>query len=144
MTLRAKFLLALLLISVFLTGASLIVVRRVVSAHVRMQVVQDVHNSVTTFENVQRQREETLVRSADLMADLPIVRALMTTRHAATIQDASTELWQTAGSDLLVLTDASGKMMALQSNSQDLTRDEIQKFADRTKKIRGTTLTDGR
>ena len=127
MTLRAKFLLALLLISVFLTGASLIVVRRVVSGHVRAQVIQDVHNSVTTFENVQRQREENLVRSADLMADLAIVRALMTTHHAATIQDASTEQWQTAGSDLLVLADASGKMMALQSNSWDLQRDEIQK-----------------
>ena len=126
MTLRAKFLLALLLISVFLTGASLIVVRRVVSAHVRAQVVQDVHNSVTTFENVQRQREENLVRSADLMADLSIVRALMTTHHAATIQDASAEQWQTAGSDLLVLTDASGKMMALQSNARDLKRDQIQ------------------
>ncbi len=127
MTLRAKFLLALLLISIFLTGASLVVIRRVVSAHVRYQVIQDVHNSVMTFENVQRQREENLVRSADLMADLPIVRALMTTRHAATIQDASTELWRTAGSDLLVLSDAGGKMMALQSESSDLARDEIQK-----------------
>jgi len=126
-TLRTKFLLALLLISVFLTGASLIVVRRVVSAHVRTQVVQDVHNSVTTFENVQRQREENLVRSTDLMADLSIIRALMTTHHPATIQDASAEQWRTAGSDLLVLTDASGKMMALQSNSRDLRRDEIQK-----------------
>ncbi len=127
MTLRAKFLLALLLISVFLTGASLIVVRRVVSAHVRVQVVEDVRNSVTTFENVQRQREENLVRSADLMADLSIVRALMTTHHAATIQDASTEQWQIAGSDLLVLADAGGRMMALHSNSPDLVSNEIQR-----------------
>ena len=127
MTLRAKFLLALLLISAGLTTASLVVVRRVVSGHVRAQVVQDVGNSVATFENVQRQREASLVRSADLVADLPIVRALMTTRHAVTIQDASTELWQTAGSDLLVLADASGKMMALQSGASDLVREEIQR-----------------
>jgi signal transduction histidine kinase len=125
-TLRAKFLLALLLISAGLTGASLIVVRRVVAQHVRMQIVQDVRNSVVTFENVQSQRETSLARSARLMADLPIVRALMTTRHAATIQDASVELWQTAGSDLLVLADRSGKLMAVQSSSADLEHNDVQ------------------
>src|SRR5947209_612283 len=60
------------------------------------------------------------------MADLPIVRALMTTRHAATIQDASAELWQTAGSDLLVLADRSGNVMAVQSSSADLERIDVQ------------------
>lgn len=126
MTLRAKFLLALLLVSAGLTVASLVVVRRVVAQHVRTQIVQDVRNSVATFENVQSQREANLARSARLMADLPIVRALMTTRHAATIQDASTELWQTAGSDVLVLADAAGKVMAIQSNSADLARTDVQ------------------
>lgn len=126
MTLRAKFLLALLLVSAGLTVASLVVVRRVVAQHVRTQIVQDVRNSVATFENVQRQREANLARSARLMADLPIVRALMTTRHAATIQDASTELWQTAGSDVLVLADAAGKVMAVQSSSADLARTDVQ------------------
>ncbi|HWC16139.1 MAG TPA: HAMP domain-containing sensor histidine kinase [Terriglobales bacterium] len=125
MTLRAKFLLALLLISAGLTISSLVVVRRVVSRHVRGQIVQDLRNSVATFENVQRQRETSLIRSAALMADLPIVRALMTTRHPVTIQDASTELWQTAGSDMLVLADGAGTVMAVQSKSGDLTRDEI-------------------
>jgi len=125
-TLRAKFLLALLVISAGLTFASLVVVRRVVAQHVRTQIVQDVRNSVATFENVQGQREANLARSARLMADLPVVRALMTTRHAATIQDASTELWQTAGSDALVLADASGKVMAIQSSSADLSRTDVQ------------------
>jgi len=126
-TLRAKFLLALLLISAGLTTSSLVVVRRVVSRHVRGQIVQDVRNSVATFENVQRQRETSLVQSAALMADLPIVRALMTTRHPITIQDASTELWQTAGSDLLVLADVGRTVMAVQSKSGELTPNEVQR-----------------
>jgi signal transduction histidine kinase len=125
-TLRAKFLLALLLVSAGLTVASLVVVRRVVAQHVRAQILQDVRNSVATFENVQSQRETNLSRSARLMADLPIVRALMTTRHAATIQDASIELWQTAGSDVLVLADSGGKLMAVQSNSADMARTDVQ------------------
>jgi signal transduction histidine kinase len=126
-TLRSKFLLALLLISAALTTASLVVVRRVVSRHVRSQVVQDVRNSVATFKNVQQQREINLLRSAELMADLPIVRALMTTGHAATIQDASAELSRTAGSDLLVLSDSSGNVMALQSSAASLKQEDVQR-----------------
>ena len=126
MSLRAKFLLALLLISGGLTTASLVVVRRVVTNHIREQIGQDLQNSFATFQNVQGQRESTLAHSADLMADLPIVRALMTTQHAATIQDASVGLWRTSGSDLLMLADASGNVMALQANSIDIPVREAQ------------------
>ncbi|PYX96956.1 MAG: two-component sensor histidine kinase, partial [Acidobacteria bacterium] len=126
MTLRAKFLLALLLISGGLTTASLVVVRRVVTSHIRAQIVQDLQNSVATFQNVQRQRESTLAHSGDLIADLPIVRALMTTQHAVTIQDVSTGIWRTSGSDLLVLADANGKVIAIQANSIDIPLAETQ------------------
>jgi len=125
-TLRAKFLLALLLISGGLTTASLVVVRRVVTSHIRAQIVQDLQNSVATFQNVQRQRESTLAHSGDLIADLPIVRALMTTQHAVTIQDVSTGIWRTSGSDLLVLADANGKVIAIQANSIDIPLAETQ------------------
>ena len=126
MTLRAKFLLALLLISGGLTIATLVVVRRVVTNQIRAQIVQDLQNSVLTFQNVQRQRESTLAHSADLIADLPIVRALMTTQHAATIQDVSTGIWRTSGSDLLVLADATGNVIAIQANSTDVPLAETQ------------------
>ena len=126
MTLRAKFLLALLLISAGLTTASLVIVRRIVSGHIRAQIVQDLQNSIATFDNVRREREMNLSRSADLMADLPIVRALMTTRHPATIQDASVELWHTSGNDLLVLSDAAGRVMAVQSSASRLQMDDVQ------------------
>jgi signal transduction histidine kinase len=125
-SLRAKFLLALLLISSGLTTASLVVVRRVVTSHIREQIVQDLQNSFATFQNVQGQRESALAHSADLMADLPIVRALMTTRHPATIQDASVGLWRTSGSDLLMLADSRGNVMALQANSIDIPAPEAQ------------------
>ena len=45
------------------------------------------------------------MHSAELMADLPNLRALMTTQHEATIQDASSGLWRLAGSDLFILAD---------------------------------------
>ena len=126
MSLRTKFLLALLVISGGLTTASLVVVRRVVTSHVRTEIVQDLQNSFATFQNVQRQGESTLAHSADLMADLPIVRALMTTQHAATIQDASAGLWRTSGSDMLALADAGGRVLAIQANSADIPVAEVQ------------------
>ena len=140
MTLRAKFLLALLLISGGLTTASLVVVRRVVTSHIRAQIVQDLQNSVATFQNVQRQRESTLAHSGDLIADLPIVRALMTTQHAVTIQDVSTGIWRTSGSDLLVLADANGKVIAIQANSIDIPLAETQQQLSQSMSSSSPTL----
>ena len=94
--LSTKFLLSMLLISSALITVSLLFVRRTMQSQVRQEITQDLHNSLLTFQNVQRQREVSLSRSAELLADLPIVRALMTTPDAATIQDASQNVWQLA------------------------------------------------
>ena len=104
---RTKFLLSMLLISAGLTCTSLLLVRHSVQKQVRREIFADLRNSVSTFQNFQRERELTLTHSAELLADLPNLRALMTTEHEATIQDASSGLWQLAGSDLFLLADRS-------------------------------------
>ncbi len=103
-------------------------VRHTVQQEVRLGIQRDLENSVSAFHNFQKQREVTLERSAALLADLPNVRALMTTHDPATIQDASRDLWQLAGSDLLLLADASGKAMALQATAQEIAAREGQDF----------------
>jgi signal transduction histidine kinase len=123
---RTKFLLSMLLISAGLTCTSLLLVRRSVQSQVKKGIFADLHNSVGTFQNFQRERELTLTHSAELMADLPDLRALMTTRHEATIQDAADHLWRLAGSDLFVLADPTGKVVALHTASPGLTRDMAQ------------------
>ncbi len=119
--LRTKFLLSMVAVSAALTFTTLLVVRYTVRQQVRLGIQRDLQNSVSAFHNLQKQREVTLERSAALLADLPNVRALMTTHDAATIQDASRDLWQLAGSDLLLLADSSGKVMALQATPQEIT-----------------------
>jgi ABC-type protease/lipase transport system fused ATPase/permease subunit len=96
--LRTKFLLSLLAISAGLTSATLLVVRFRVESQVREAIREDLHNSVRNYESFERLREASLTRSARLIADLPNVRALMTTQHMATIQDASKDIWQLSGS----------------------------------------------
>lgn len=105
---------------------SLLLVRQSVQSQVREEIVSDLHNSVTTFGSFQQEQEITLSHSADLLADLPNLRALMTTNHEATIQDGSTPLWQLTGSDLFVLADRGGKVVALHTNSPGFTREMAQ------------------
>lgn len=118
---RTKFLLSMLLISAGLTSTSLLVVQHSLQRRTRKNIEADLQNSVSTFKNFQQERELTLTRSAELLADLPILRALMTAPDAATIQDASDRLWQTAGSDLFVLIDRAGRVVALHTSSPGFT-----------------------
>ena len=126
--LRTKLLLSMVAVSAALTFTTLLVVRHTVQQEVRLGIQRDLQNSVSAFHNFQQQREVTLERSAALLADLPNVRALMTTHDPATIQDASRDLWHLAGSDLLLLADSSGKVMALQAAPQEITVRQGQDF----------------
>jgi signal transduction histidine kinase len=126
--LRTKFLLSMVAVSAALTFTTLLVVRRTVQQEVRLGIQRDLENSVSAFHTFQKQREVTLERSAALLADLPNVRALMTTHDPATIQDASRDLWHLAESDLLLLADSSGKVMALQATPQEITIRQGQDF----------------
>jgi signal transduction histidine kinase len=130
--LRTKFLFSLILVGVGLTAGTLFVARQTAEHQVRLQIDQDLRNSVYTFHNVQRQREQFLTHSAQLLADLPTLKALMTTSHAATIQDGSQHFLSLAGSDLLVLADRSGKIVALHAKAADFTRESAQDFLTRS------------
>jgi signal transduction histidine kinase len=126
--LRTKFLLSMVAVSAALTFTTLLVVRHTVRQEVRLGIQRDLENSVSAFHNYQQQVEVTLERSAALLADLPNVRALMTTNDPATIQDASRDLWRLAGSDLLLLADSSGKVMALQAAPPEISLRQGQDF----------------
>lgn len=107
--------------------------------HVREGIAQDLRNSVTTFQNFQRDREMMLTHAAELVAYLPITRAIMTAPDPATIQDASKDLWPLTGSDLLILTDRNGKVVALHSKPEGLTRETAQKYFDESLNNEGSS-----
>ena len=130
--LRTKFLVALLLISTGLTGASLLIVRGIVNSRIRHQIIDDLHNSTSTFQNFQQQRRDALSHTAELLSNLPTLKALMTAPHAATIQDASTDLWKRGGSDLFVLAGRSGKIVALHTSFSAFTTEIAQEWLDRS------------
>ncbi|HWY22756.1 MAG TPA: ATP-binding protein [Candidatus Acidoferrum sp.] len=130
--LRTRFLLSMVLITAGLTALSLLVVRHSVTSHVREGITQDLRNSVTAFHNFQHDREVMLTHSAELVAYLPITRSILTPQDPATIQDASKDVWPLTGSDLLVLVDRNGKVVALHTRSAGFTREAAQKYFDRS------------
>ncbi len=125
---RTRLLLALLSVSAGLTLLSLLVVQRAIERQAKNEVSGQLLNSIQTFQNFQRERERMLDRSAALLADLPDLRASMTTQHPATIQDATEDLWKLAGSDLFLLADQSGKVVALHTSAPGFTAGMAQPF----------------
>ena len=130
--LRTKFLLSLLAISTGLTAATLLIVSYTVQNRVRESIREELRNSVDTYRSFEKQREDTLTRSAELIANLPNVRALMTTEDPATIQDASADIYRLSGSDLLVLANRAGTVSGLRTSTGGLDRDTAQNLLRRS------------
>ena len=111
--LRSQLFITALLIILGLTGSLLFFIRHTVDAEIQKQVKDGTDESVRAFEGVQRQRELQLSRIGAMLADLPTMKALMSTQHAPTIQDGSESFWKLAESDLLVLSKPNGSVVAL-------------------------------
>ncbi len=125
--LRTKFLLSLLAVSAMLTAGTLVVVSNVVRMRVRDNLRTDLRTSVGTFQTFQKQRDNALTSSAQLLANLPNMKALMMT-DARTIQDASEDPYRQSGADLLVLADRSGQVEGLRNSDTSLARDAAQQL----------------
>src|SRR5438105_14734933 len=133
--LRTKFLLSLLLVSATITCGTLWMVGRSIGIQLRQELAENLRNSIVVFKDFQRQREISLATSAELLASLPSLKALMTSRDAATIQDASADIWHLAPSDVFVLADPAGRVMAIHTTLPGMTRTVAQELMKRSLEI---------
>jgi signal transduction histidine kinase len=130
--LKTQLLISTLLIICALTGAMLLIVRHTVRAEIDDQVRDSVAASVRAFESVQNQRQDQLSRTTAMLAELPTLKALMTTNHAPTIRDGSQPFWQLAGSDLFLLANTKGEVMALHAKKSGLNGADVEKDLTRS------------
>ena len=126
--LQTQLLLPTLLIICALTGAILLIIRHTVRKQIDDQVKDSTKASVREFESVQRQLQIQLSRTAALLAEIPTLKALMTTHDAPTIQDGSIPFWKLAGSDLFLLTDPAGRVVALDVMQVGLGREAAESY----------------
>ncbi len=124
--LRTQLFLATLLIIVGLTGALLLTIHKAIGNGVTNQVRVGTQTSVRAFENVQRQRGRELQRSTAILAELPTLKALMTTQDSLTIQDGSEAFWKLAGSDLFVLARNDQSVVAVHAARHPLKHSAVQ------------------
>jgi signal transduction histidine kinase len=120
--LQSQLLLSTLLIICALTGVILFIIRNTVRTQIADQVKFSTEASFQEFDKVQLQLQLQLSRTASLLAEIPTLKALMTTRDAPTIQDGSVPFWRLAGSDLFLLADPAGRVVALDVTQPGLDR----------------------
>ena len=111
--LQTQLLISTLLVLCALTGAILLIIRQTVRSEIALQVRDSTAASVHEFETIRRQLQLQLSRTAAMLAEIPTLKALMTTRDAPTIEDGSVPFWKLAGSDLFLLADPNGRVMGL-------------------------------
>ena len=103
---------AMALIIAGATFGSLLIVRHQLEGQVTQDFTRDLSHSVTTFQNLETQRLNALERENALLADLPTLKALMTTSDKATIEDGGVHFWRVSESDLFGLADNQGHIVA--------------------------------
>src|SRR5271165_314374 len=125
MRMRTILLLSLLSLACGLTVMSLVVIRSSLQKQIRSNLAADLLHSTVTFQNLQRQRQQFLDREVALLADLPSLKALMTTPDLNTIQDGGVEFWKVSGSDLFALVNTSGTVAAVYDSAGVPDRQDI-------------------
>jgi len=100
---RTALLVPLLIVFVGWTLLSILTLRIIVEQQTKNDLGLDLRHSISTYLNLQRQHRDLMLQQASLIADLPTVKALMTSRDPHTIQDGSADYWRTSKSDLFVL-----------------------------------------
>ena len=95
------------------TALSLLLIRQRLRSQVTDDLSQNLSHSVLTFQNLQAERVGALDRENSLLAELPTLKALMTSGDDLTIQDGAIEFWQLSGNDLFALANSSGRTVAV-------------------------------
>ena len=115
MPIRMRTMLLLLLLSTLggMLALSVFVLRSVLRQEIRRELNADLERSVSTFRNIQSQREQMLQREVALLAALPVLKSLMTAPDDNTIRDGAAEFNNLSGADLFVLASPSGRPIAL-------------------------------
>ena len=118
----------MLLITAALTTTSLFLVQRSIRNNVRQSIAVNLRNSVAAFQDFRHERETMLTSDVALLADLPITRAIMTSPDPVTIQDASQDISQIAASDLFVMVDRKGQVVAVHTKTPGFTKEAAEKY----------------
>lgn len=104
-------------VTLIVTSMCALIIRYRLRTQVIDDLTQDLKHSVTAFHDLQAERLGALDREDALLAELPTLKALMTSGDELTIQNGAVEFWQISGTDLFALTDPVGRIVAAYSKT---------------------------
>jgi signal transduction histidine kinase/ActR/RegA family two-component response regulator len=104
----------------FLTAAVLTLVQARMRRHIYEDMVSTLRAESAATSQIQEARRAQSQQNATLVANQPILKALMSTNDRLTVEDGSESLLQTSQADLMVLENANGEMLAFHSRSDDV------------------------
>jgi hypothetical protein len=105
--------LGMAVVTLIVTSLCALIIRDRWRAQVTDDLSQDLEHSVTAFQDLQAERLGALERENALLAELPTLKALMTSGDDLTIQDGAVEFWQISGTDLFALADPAAESLRL-------------------------------
>ena len=118
---RWMLLAGLVLVIASITLSSLLVIGHRMHQQVLNDFSENLDQSVETFQSFERQRLAALGRENALLADLPKLKAVMTTSDERTIADDAVEFWKAGDFDLFALASSDGQVVA--ANTRDTPED---------------------
>ena len=108
---------------------------RIVDAHLHRRIAEasrvQLSHSLWAFADAESERLLELQRENALLADLPSLKALMTTADDRTIQDGGQQFWKTSGEDLFALALRDGHVSAVYTRGEPAT-DALQRDLETT------------
>src|SRR5438132_12088107 len=116
--LRTTLLVSMLAVVFPLTAAVLALVQVRMRAHVSEDLVSALRTEASVYGKIEEARRQQSEQNAALIANLPSLKAMMSTHDPLTIQDGSQLFLPTSGADVLILHDLSGRFMALHSKCE--------------------------
>lgn len=122
--LSTKFLLSFVVITTLLMCITLVVVGHEARTEIEQQMEEQSSRAILGFRVMQHQHEIALSHKAELLATL----AAMRDGDPTAVSDASEDPWQSEDCNLFLMTDASGKVIALHTSSGDFPAPEAERL----------------
>lgn len=133
--LRTKFLLSFVVITTVLMCLTLSVVGREAHNQINQQIREQSSRAIYMFQVMQRQHELSLVHKAELLAALATMRG----GDPTAVESASGDPWQSEDCNLFLMTDAAGKVIALQTTNGPFPIADAERLVRRTLRRRSSS-----
>ncbi len=121
---RKSLFFVLLTIVISMTSLFLLLAGFTVNRQVGRTSLAEMVRSRVTFQAIEQQRQDLLLRQTAILSALPSLKALMTTNDQPTIVDAGKTFWQTSGSDIFALMRPDGTLLAVYSNGRSVAAED--------------------